>query len=568
MLKHFIALLIVLSMSVASASAANTGTAGWLTYGYTLANTRHVGFPQITSTTVHALVPVWKFRTGIYGPFETTPIVVGRTMFITTGADHAVTALDATSGAVLWQYKTDIRPVFACCGMVNRGVAVDSGLVFFATLDDRLIALDAGSGVKRWETQIADPAEGNSETMAPLAWHGMVLIGSSGGEREIRGSFSAYSQTDGKLIWRWWTVSPGWEGQYVNRVHGISLGRDISREKREAKTHHGAWRHGGGPVWMTPALDAARSVIYLSVGNPSFESDDERPGDNLYTSSVVALDARTGKLKWYYQEVPHDLWDYDAASPAVLFETRDVKLRVVSAVGEAGKTGWFYILNRDSGEPIRVSEPVVLQRDMFKPPTPAGIAVSPSGYAGAIAPVAFDPASHLVFVQAKEGTYFKRSTDRVWHPLGTPLEILSAVDADTGKIAWRKIIGDASTPDRAEGPLSAADLVFIGQETGGAFEAREAKTGNLLWSYRTDPGGETESDSPRRSFSQTLHDLLASLKRWLRREPATPPPVSHVHASPIAYVVDGREYIAVAADANFRWGRSPGDTVYVFSLPR
>jgi glucose dehydrogenase len=210
----------------------------------------------------------------------------------------------------------------------------------------------------------------------------------------------------------------------------------------------------------------------------------------------------------------------------------------------------------------------VPQRDIYKPLARSGSMVSPSGYAGAIAPVAFDPATHLIFAQAKQGTYFKRATDRVWRPVGIPLETLSAVDANTGKIAWRKIIGDARTPNRVEGPLSAADLVFIGQEMGGAFEARAAKTGKMLWSYQTDPGGETESDSPHLTFSQTLHDILASLKHWFTREPALPPPPSHVHASPIAYVIDGREYVAIAADANFRWGRSPGDTLYVFTLAR
>ncbi|HEV2037319.1 MAG TPA: PQQ-binding-like beta-propeller repeat protein [Candidatus Eremiobacteraceae bacterium] len=550
------------------ASASESGNVGWPTFGTTLANTRHVDFQQISADSVRSLAVAWKFRAGVYGPFETTPIVVGRTMYITTGANHAVVALDATNGAQLWRYEATVGPVRICCGLVNRGVAMDAGQVFFATLDDKLIALDARTGVKRWETQVADPAQGYSETMAPLAWHGMVFIGSSGGEVGIRGSFSAYSQINGKLIWRWWSVSRGWEGHYVSAIAGKSPHRNIAQERRDAKKYPEAWQHGGGPVWMTPALDAARSTIYVSVGNPPDHPDMPHPGDNLYTCSLVALDARTGKMKWYYQEVPHDLWDYDAASPAVLFQTKDAAQRTIDAVGEAGKTGWFYVLNRDTGRLVRISDPVVRQRDIFKPPTQSGVTVTPSGFAGPVAPVAYDPASKLVFVQAKQGTFFKRTSDEWWSPVGTTYETLSAVNVDTGKISWHTIIGDGRGVNRSGGPLSAADLVFIGQQSGGNFQARSAKTGELLWSYQTGPGDETETDAPHRTLFQYLRDVLAGIKHWILREPQARSGSSQIYASPVAYAVDGREYVAIAAGAGYRVGRSPGDSLYVFALPK
>lgn len=434
------------------------------------------------------------------------------------------------------------------------------------TIDDRLIALDERDGRKRWETRVADPAQSYTETMAPLAWQGKVFVGSSGGDIESRGFVAAYAQASGRQLWRWWTVSPGWEGKYVASAHGFSLHRDIPLERRDAKRRRDAWRNGGGSVWMTPALDPARNALYVGVGNPPQTVGDLRPGDNLYTASVVALDVRTGRLRWYYQEVPHDMWDYDAGSPPVLFSTRDARGNPIDAVGEAGKTGWFYILNRGNGKEIRVSDSFVPQHEIFKVPTLSGVAVAPSGYGGAVAPVAYDAASRRVFVQAEQGTFFKRLGDQYWRSQGSHYETLSALNVDSGRILWRKIISPAHGFNRVEGPLSAADVVFIGEESGGTFEALSAQTGALLWEYHTGPGDDIEDDVPHRSFGQYVHDLLASIKHWLLRE-APPASQSHIIASPMAYEIDGREYVAIASGADYRIGRSPGDTLYVFALP-
>lgn len=563
-LKRCFMLMPLFFLSLCPALADQVQNAGWPTNGYTLANTRHVDFPEINAKTVHRLALVWKYRTGEYGVFETTPIVVGNSMYITTGTTDSVIALDARNGEVKWRYQPTVGKV----PPINRGVAVDSGTVFFLTFDDMLVALDADTGVIRWTVHVADPAQGYKEMMAPLAWGGMVFIGCSGDERRIRGFVSAYSQADGKLVWQWWSVSPGWEGHYVNSVNGLSLGRNVVVEKENANRYRDAWRHGGGAVWMTPALDTARATLYVGVGNPSFSPSRPQPGDNLYTASVVALDERTGKLRWYYQEVPHDLWDYDAGSPPVLFQTKDASKRSISAVGEAAKTGWFYVLNRADGALIRISDPFVPQHGIFSLPATSGWFSEPSGEGGAVAPVVYDPIRHLVFIQAKQGRFVRRAGAEEWTGIGPTPEILASVNVDTGKILWRKVISTGSTSNRLEGPLSAVDLVFIGQEYGGLFEALDANDGELLWSYQTGPGDETELGLPHRTFVQYVHDVLSSIKHTLLREPPPPAPVSHIHASPIAYVIDGREYVAIAGDAYYRLGRSPGDTVYVFALSR
>jgi glucose dehydrogenase len=309
--------------------------------------------------------------------------------------DNGVFALDAQSGALIWHYVPKVgaaRYVFR----VNRGVAVDSGRVYFNTLDDQLIALDARTGSRLWQTRIGDPRQNLSEDSAPLAWAGLVFVGSSGGEFGVRGSLSAYSQTDGRPVWRWWTVSPGWEGAFRNVVHGYPLHRDIARERSLVPRFRNSWKTGGGPIWMTPALSAADATIYLSTGNPAPDHNGEqRPGDNLFTDSIVALDARTGKMKWYYQETPHDVWDYDAASPPVLVDARNAR---GAAVAEAEKTGWLYVVERETGKLLRISEPFVPQPHIYEPPTAQGAKIEPGDAGGAIGPIAYDPQARAAYV--------------------------------------------------------------------------------------------------------------------------------------------------------------------------
>ncbi len=246
-------------MSAPATLRAQPPEVGWPNYGGSYANTRRSELTQVTARNVASLRLAWSYAAGVYGPFETSPVVVGDTLYCTTGLTNMVIALDATSGVLRWRFAPKVGPA-PYVMQVNRGVAVSGGRVFVATLDDRLIALDARRGTQLWDVRIGDPRAGMTETMAPLAWNGMVFIGSSGGEYGIRGSFSAYSQADGHPVWRWWTVSPGWEGRYVRAVNGYSLHRDLARERAATVRYRDAWQHGGGPIWMTPALSASTEL--------------------------------------------------------------------------------------------------------------------------------------------------------------------------------------------------------------------------------------------------------------------------------------------------------------------
>ena len=572
--------LLLTALLAAGPAAADVAPSGWPTYGGSFANTRRAELTQITPGNVSSLRLAWTFATGVYGIFESSPIVANGTLYFTTGRTNTVLALDAATGALRWRFTPKLRDRIPYIMEVNRGVAVSNGRVFLATLDDRLIALDARTGRPVWNVAAGDLGTGQTETMAPLCWNGLVFLGSSGGEYGIRGSFSAYSAADGRLVWRWWSVSPGWEGRYAASVNGVSLHRDLARERADARLHRDSWRHGGGPVWMTPALSPADGAIYLSTGNPAPNYNGaSRPGDNLYTDSIVALDARTGRTRWYYQETPHDLWDYDAASPPVLFPARDAQGRRVDAVGEAGKTGWFYILERRTGRLIRISEPFIPQPHLFAPPLRSGRLVQPGEGGGAIGPVAYDPALRSVFVAGTVvpervtqdemrawpgGAVEWEQGDQEW--VGEGISVFSRIDVDTGRIRWRH---RAPSPI-VGGALSVGQLVFTGEEGTGKLDAFDARSGTLLWQIA--PSDDPPADHSLLGMAHHAWSFAAGLiPRALARLRGThrPPSDRDIHAPPIAYAIGGREFVVVAADqydtANASNG---GDTLYAFTLPR
>jgi len=314
------------------------------------------------------------------------------------------------------------------------------------------------------------------------------------------------------------SVSPGWEGRLSPSAH-----RNVASETAGIQRFRHAWRKGGGSIWMTPALDPVRSTIYVGIGNPwPTINGDVRPGDNLYTDSVVALDAKTGKMRWYFQEVPHDLWDYDAASPPVLFDAADSSGRRVAAVGQAGKTGWFYVLNRDTGALIRRSQPFVSQRDMFKQPTPQGVFAEPAG-GGVVAPVAFDPASHQVFITTLEQRNFARSTDFYWLVGGDSRSGIVAINVDTGTKTWQRWFpSDGRVKgglNASAGPCSVSDVVFASQWGTALRSARsEERKGfvavpddcGLSWTGRASGAAADVARSASASQAQALSGTRAS----------------------------------------------------------
>ena len=307
-----------ISVPQARLDGADKDGANFLHSNMSYAQTRYYPAAQINTTNVAKLRPAFQFQTEVLESMETAPIVVDGVMYITTSYNHLY-ALDAATGKEFWHYKHKMGPVTTfCCGPNNRGVAVMGDRLYMGTLDAKLLAFDAKTGKVLWSTQIADPEAGYSETMAPVAVNGKVLIGTNGGEYGIRGFVKAYDANDGKLLWTFDTIpEQGHEGTWATKdATQRDLHRDIAAEKAPFAKNAGFYKTLGGGVWMAPAVDKESNTIFFVVGNPSPDLyGAERPGDNLYTDSIVAVDLNTGAKKWHYQYVPHDVWDLDAVSP-------------------------------------------------------------------------------------------------------------------------------------------------------------------------------------------------------------------------------------------------------------
>jgi alcohol dehydrogenase (cytochrome c) len=502
---------------------------GWPTYGYSWDNQRYVPLTEVNRGTVKRLRKLWEHRPGSLfrrsDRNESTPIVTDD-LLIYTDLLNLVMALDARTGKDRWRYKPDLGPTALCCGAVNRGVAVYGDKVYLATLDARVIALDRASGKVVWDVPAASPTEGYSFTMAPLAVDGKVLVGASGGEFGIRGFVDAYDAASGKRVWRFWTIpSPeqgGWYGRWsATTPDGERLPRDIPAEKRDSARFVDAWRKGGGPVYSTPAYDPDLGLLYVAVGNPAWVEGVIPPGDNLYTTSIVAIDIATGTAKWYYQMVPHNLWDFDAASPPVLFDL-PAGDSTIPMVGHAGKTGWVYLLDRRTGGQLRRSEPLVPLENIFPTPTREGTRTSPGTRGGANwPPPAYSPRHGLLYVQAShipmsfvlDST--TRDTKRGMLLTFARFELLpdslnygtfSAVDVATGTLRWQnKVPGQMMFGGAV---ATAGDLVFFGQSQG-LLTAADAATGEVLWQEKVGKGAL----GPPITFQLDGHQRVAVVSR-------------------------------------------------------
>jgi alcohol dehydrogenase (cytochrome c) len=499
--------------------AAASDNANWLLHGRDYTNQRYSPLDQINQNNINSLVPVALTQTGLIGSFEATPIVVNGVMYLTTPTVDRkikVLAMDAASGEVIWETSYSLGDSKICCGPVNRGVAVAYGSVYFVTLDDQLVSLNAATGEKNWSVQVADPSVGYSETMAPQVFNGRIIIGSAGGEWPIRGYLASYDASTGKQAWRFETTDP--------------------------KTYEGdSWKHGGAMVWTTPAIDVQRKLIIFATGNPNPDLFGEsRKGDNLYSDSIVALDADTGKLAWYHQEIKHDVWDYDAASNVVLFDVKQ-NGETIPAAGNAGKDGWFHIVDRRNGKLIRKSDPFVMQsKNMFSTPTKQGVEMLPGANGGAEwSPPAYSPHTGYVYVMGMNQLMNFTTQDPAYTEgsirLGSAFTnvkkgsiqngVFSAIDVNTGKIAWQY---DAPQPLIGGALATGGDLVFMG-EGNGYFDAFDAKGGKRLWRFNLGAG---------------------------------------VNAPPVTYTVKGEQYIAVAAGGNFQLGFPYGDAVAIFKVKK
>jgi alcohol dehydrogenase (cytochrome c) len=503
--------------------AAQPSGANWLSYNGDYTGRRYVGLDQINPGNVAQLRAQWVFHAPQPGELEVTPVVVNGIMFVTVANDAF--ALDARTGRVIWHYS---RPVSE--GLIddasqhhNRGVAVWHSRVFLETDNAHLLCLDARSGHLIWDIAYTDGNKNYGATSAPLVVKDKVLVGTSGGDDGVRGFLAAFDAQTGKLAWRFWTIpgpgesgSSSWPGEL--------------------------YKHGGGTTWMPGTYDPELNTIYWGTSNPSPDFDGTvRPGDDLYTDCVLAIDPDSGKLKWHFQFTPHDLFDYDATETPVLldaeYQGESRKLLV-----EANRNGYLYLLDRTNGKFLTAtpfaerinwasgidSQGRPIRTDMQ--PTAGGTLVCP-GFEGATnwySP-SYNPGTHIFYFMALEqcGTFFtkaeKFTEGRTYYATGVkhaPNEksqkILLAYDLASGEFAWR--YPQAGASQSSGGTMTTAGgVVFFGDDAE-SFEAVDAKTGAPLWHFHTG---------------------------------------QNMHASPMSYAVDGKQYVAVAS----------GDDVLTFALP-
>jgi alcohol dehydrogenase (cytochrome c) len=499
--------------------AAKTRTDEWLTYSGSYDGWRHTSLAQITPLNVAQLRLRWIKQFDSNDPsIQGTPLVTGGAIFVVAPASN-VLALDVKTGEVIWEYKRTIPlnlPI--CCGRNNRGLAVHGATIYFGSLDGYLIALNANDGKVVWQTLVASPADSYSITGAPLVVNDAVVVGIAGGEYGVRGFLAAYDLSSGQKRWRFETI-PG--------------PNEIGHETWK----NNAWRTGGGSTWNTGSYDPSTDLLYWGVGNPSpVFSGDVRPGDNLFTNSVIALHASTGKLAWYFQFSPHDEHDWDSAQTAVLADLM-LDARVRKVICWPNRNGFYYVLDRGTGE-FLVGIPFV-DLDWAKGLTEAGRPI-PSDAANGhlIRPglaggtnwqnPAFDPRRGSIFVPATEGSsvFSKSPSNRVVRlPNGfyfgsgyteteAPVHVVRALDAATGRRRWE--YEPSVSRWEFSGLLSTEGGLVFGA-SGGVLFALDADTGREVW--RLLLGGSTMSP-------------------------------------PISFAIDGQQVIAVAA----------GRALFVFEL--
>jgi quinohemoprotein ethanol dehydrogenase len=534
----------------------------WITNGGNVYNQRFSPLAEINTLNVGGLKADWQTHlngSGVGPPFsgEAQPIVRDGVIYISTGADD-VFAVDVATGKQLWMYQADLDRKIStvCCGWVSRGVAIGEGKIFLGRLDGQIVALDQRTGKQLWSVQAERWQDGFTITSAPLYYQGMIISGFAGGELTARGRIRAFSAKTGKSLWTFYTVpGPG------------ELGHETWPQTNDS------WQYGGAMVWQTPAVDAKHGLIYFSTGNagPDFNGS-QRMGDNLFSVSIVAIEAKTGKYRWHFQQVHHDLWDYDAPSPVVLFDL-ELNGQLREALAEIGKTGWVYILDRLTGKPLLgieempvaqeprqntaatqpfpVGDPIVPhsidippagfrlinEGRIFTPYWDKAVVAKPSPWGGTNwPPSSFDPRQGYLFVCAndqmgrfmvgaarepKPGTNY---TQGLFGFSDIPLNgVFAAVDMRTNKIVWRQRWKDSCYSGST---ATAGDLVFTGRNDG-RFVALDSRNGDVLWEFQTGAG---------------------------------------VNATASVFEFKGHQKIAIVSAGNNFAGSPTGDSLWLFSL--
>lgn len=526
----------------------------WLTYGRTYDAQRFSPLRQINKRNVGKLVPLWVFQTGVLGGFECTPLVIDGVMYVSTPWNH-VHALDVRTGRPLWHYQRQLPDNMSiCCGPVNRGLAAWRDRLYMTTLDAHVVCLarEATGEVTEpiWDSEMADYEDAYAATVAPLAVKDMIVAGISGAEFGIRGFIVAYDAETGLERWRFQTVPDPDDGSTPESVRDSWGGK--------------SWMTGGGSTWVTGTYDPDLDLIYWGIGNPAPDfNGDVRPGDNLYTDCVVALEADTGKLRWHFQYTPHDVWDYDGVNTPVLVDiTFNGDQKPTKCLVQANRNGYFYCLNRETGKVIygkpfcKVTWTTGLDPETGRPkvnpnalPTPEGSTVYPGVPGGKNWPhMAFSPERGLMYVPVINNGATFTSGEVMYIKgqffMGSAMAAvenessghLKAIDVKTGEVRWE-------TPTRS--PMLASVLTtgggigFTGDPEG-YFIAFDLDTGEFLWQFQCGSGH---------------------------------------HGSPITYEFEGQQHVAVCVGwggplAKYQDGAPwfaqipKGCAVYVFALSR
>jgi alcohol dehydrogenase (cytochrome c) len=491
-----------------------TSAFDWPLYNGEPAGSRYSKLAQITTANVSRLAPRWIFPMPNAGNLQVTPVVVEGVMYVT--AANECWALDAGNGRAIWHYQRKRTQGLTgnAAGGINRGVAANGDRVFMVTDNAHIIALQRTNGELLWETEMADWHQNYNATSAPLVAGNLVITGTAGGDEGVRGFLAAFDQMTGKEVWRFWTIpAPGESGSETWKGKGIA--------------------HPGGSTWLTGTYDPQLDTVYWPVGNPGPDfNGDDRLGDNLYADSVVALDAKTGKLKWYFQYTPHDVWDWDAAQTQALVDA-DWNGQPRKLLLHASRNGFFYVLDRVTGK-LLLAKPFVKKltwasevdadgRPVLKPnraPTAEGVTTCPpiEGATNWFS-TSYMPETGFYYVQALEkcGVFSKITME--WQagkgymggttrtvPGDNPFKVLRAIDIHTGAIAWE--LPEQGHADSWGGVLgTAGGLIFFGDDSG-AFAAADARSGKRLWQFQAN-------------------------RLW--------------KASPMTYTFDDHQYVAVAS---------------------
>jgi len=505
---------------------ASLPTDGWLKSGGNLFNQNYSPLTQINRQNVVNLRAVWRARldgSAMNAKYsgEAQPIVHEGVVYIVTGADD-VFAIRVKTGSILWKYQANLDETIStvCCGWTSRGLALGDGKIYVGQLDGRLVALDEKSGKTVWSIQAERWQEGYTITAAPLYFDGLIIVGFAGGENGTRGRVKAYDAKDGRPIWTFYTIpGPG------------EMGHETWPQNNEA------WKHGGATVWQTPAVDPELGLIYFTTGNPGPDFNGRiRPGNNLFSVSMLAVEAKTGKYRWHFQQVHHDIWDYDSPNPVILFDVK-ISGRVRKAAAEASKTGWVYILDRITGKPLLgINEkavpqeprqftaatqpfprgdafvphdvdiapegfPLVNQGRIFTPFWTDGVIAKPAPRGGANwPPSSYDPATNYFYVCGTDSiNLFKGGEEDQVIPRdsgarylggvfgGAPIPgtgIFAALDMKTNRLVWQQRWKD---PCYSGSVTTAGGLVFVGRNDG-RLTALDSANGKRLWEFQTGAG--------------------------------------------------------------------------------